>query len=69
MRTMNELLKAWGVPHEVAPVARLARVLHRHATRIERKYRFYNPADVKRMKFDASDLLTYARELKSRASH
>ncbi len=66
MLTMGEMLRAYGVPHEVQPVARLARVLHRRAIHLRNTRQSYYVGKSRMMQRDASDLLEYARELKLR---
>lgn len=65
-QTMALLLAAWGVKHEVQPVARLARVMHRTAIRYRNTGLARWVAESRCMQRDASDLLDYARELKLR---
>lgn len=64
--SMSRLLAAWNVKHEVAPVARLARVMHRTAIRYRNTGLARWVAEGRCMQRDASDLLDYARELKLR---
>lgn len=64
--TISQTLAAWDVPHEVGPVARLARTLHRAAIRYRNTGQPRWIAESRCMQRDASDLLTYARELRNR---
>lgn len=66
VNSMSQLLAAWGVRHEVQPVARLARVMHRTAIRRRNTGLPRWIAESRCMQRDASDLLDYARELKLR---
>ena len=66
LMTMCEMLRAYSVPHEVKPVARLARVLHRRAIHLRNTGKSYYVGKARTMQQDASDLLDYAREIKLR---
>ena len=66
MMTIREMLRAYGVPHEVMPVARLARILHRRSIHLRNTGQKYYVGKAIMMQRDASDLLTYAREMKLR---
>jgi len=66
VQSMRELIAAWGVKHEVSPIARLARVMHRTAIRYRKTGQARWIAEGRCMQRDASDLLDYARELKLR---
>lgn len=66
LMTMAEMLRAYSVPHEVKPVARLARVLHRRAIQLRNTGQAYYVGKARMMQRDASDLLDYAREIKLR---
>lgn len=63
MQTMNEVLRAWGLPRERNAIVRLARALHRvgierHKTRLQ-KWVEQGERDCKL----ARDLVTLAREV------
>jgi hypothetical protein len=66
MMTMREMLSAYGIPHEVKSVARLARTLHRRAIHLRNTHQSFYVGKARLMQRDASDLLDYARELKLR---
>lgn len=61
---MDDIIREWDLPLERKPIVRTARILHRYATGIARRYKGAQAQkDARAMMIEARDMVTFARHL------
>ena len=65
--TMKELMASWDMTDNIPEIVKLVRSMSREAVRFSRHRSDKAQETAKMLRNDASDMLTYARELKARA--